>query len=562
MARLINSFFALLIAVTVGVAVAKAGPRDRLTVEEMFGEIGRGPVDNRYFMPMGNVAPARHALSATLAIPETERWDFGKFPAVEVQMITSNGRLIPVIRDILHDTSGVNLLSIIFSPGRVWSEAGDKGLSRASFPFVLSGLISNKAHNGLATFLYDETTVSSLVFQIVQETAVGHKFDAWGTIPISLHWEEIDNRDRMEEDYTDELERRLPSRPLSALAGDFGKAGQEAFDAWPESYNESVSGLVLDGVVYVGDCKTRFGPYPYCAEMRHGVQSMTKSLGGLLAMLRLAQKYGDRIFGLKIKDYLPVPAEQDGWADVTFADALNMTTGIGSAPTDYTGIFEDSFPVDRNFRAKLSAREKLAVAFTSGHYPWGPGKVFRYRSMDSFILAAAMDGFLKSREGSDADIWHMVLEEVLRPIGIYRLPMIHSLEPDATRGIPIFGEGIFPTYGDIAKIALLLQSNGQFNGEQLLSANKLKEALYKTEIRGKFTPPNSRLPGVSYHMSLWHPPIELETCVITVPMMSGMGGNIAQLLPSGTVTFFLQDGGESKAGQLATVADSLRSECQ
>ena len=329
MTRLIGLFLALLVAATVGAAAAKSGPRDRLTVQEMFGQVGQGPVSNHYFMPMGDVEPAKHTLSAELVIPETERWSFGKFPAVTVEIFTSNGRLIPAAKNILNNSSGPTLLNIIFSPGRVWSEPDDNGFSRASFPFVLSGLSTNKAHNGIASFLYDETTVSSLVFQIVQETAPSRKFDAWGAIPISLHRREIENRDRIVAEYAHEIEMRLPMRPLSELASDYGKAGQDALDAWPESENESVSGLVLDGVIYVGDCHTRFGPYPYCEEMRHGVQSMSKSLGGLLSMLRLAQKFGDQVFGLKIADYLTVTAEHDGWADVTFADALNMVTGIG-----------------------------------------------------------------------------------------------------------------------------------------------------------------------------------------------------------------------------------------
>ena len=45
--------------------------------------------------------------------------------------------------------------------------------------------------------------------------------------------------------------------------------------------------------------------------------------------MRLAQKYGDEVFDLKIKDYVPVTAAHDGWERVTFADALNMATGIG-----------------------------------------------------------------------------------------------------------------------------------------------------------------------------------------------------------------------------------------
>jgi pimeloyl-ACP methyl ester carboxylesterase len=317
-------FLILLITMADGSGVALAGSRDRLTVEEMFGKLGEGPVGNHYFLPMGDVAEARHELSARLVIPETERFEFGQFPTVTVEVFTSNGRLIPVTRDILNDVRGVKLLNTIFSPGRVWSEPGDAGYSRASFPFTLTGLFSNRAHNGIASFLYDDTTVSTMVFQIVQETSVGRKFDAWGAIPVSLDRGEVENRDRLAAEFADELEKRLPVRPMAALAHDFGKTGREVLARWPKSENESVSGLVLDGTIYVTECKTRHGPYPYCDEMRHGVQSVTKSLGGLFAMLRLARKYGDQVFDLRIKDYLTVTAPHDGWDDVTFADALNM----------------------------------------------------------------------------------------------------------------------------------------------------------------------------------------------------------------------------------------------
>ena len=70
----------------------------------------------------------------------------------------------------------------------------------------------------------------------------------------------------------------------------------------------SASGLVVDGVLYVRGCNTRYGPYPYCREMRHGVFSVTKSLGAAIALLRLAQKYGDAVFDARIADYVPITA--------------------------------------------------------------------------------------------------------------------------------------------------------------------------------------------------------------------------------------------------------------
>ena len=180
-----------------------------------------------------------------------------------------------------------------------------------------------------------------------------------------------------------------------------------------------------------------------------------------------------------------------------------------------------------------------------------------------------MDSFLKSRAGDDANIWDMVFEEVLRPIGVFHAPMMHTVEPDGSRGIPILGEGIFPTYHDIAKIGLLLQSGGRYRGEQLLSAEGLHEALYQTQIRGKpFPQDDPRFTGFTYHMALWHVPIALGSCVVDVPKMAGWGGNTALLLPSGTVAFFVRDA-LSLAGMvtpidphLAAAAHALRPECR
>ena len=44
-------------------------------------------------------------------------------------------------------------------------------------------------------------------------------------------------------------------------------------------------------------------------------------------MLRLAQKYGDGVFDLKIKDYVDIASNHDGWRNVTFGDTLTAKNG-------------------------------------------------------------------------------------------------------------------------------------------------------------------------------------------------------------------------------------------
>ena len=105
--------------------------------------------------------------------------------------------------------------------------------------------------------------------------------------------------------------------------------------------------------------------------------------------------------------------------------------------------------------------------------------------------------------------------------------------------------------------------HSNYRGEQLLNAEKLREALYKSELRGNPFPANNpRFAGFSYHMSLWHVPMVFGECAVSVAKMDGFGGNTALLLPSGTVAFFVRGGIPPSDPQLAAAANALRPECR
>jgi len=118
------------------------GTRDRLTAAELMSPPpgSTTPVHNDYFLPVGAAAPPRHALRGVLTIPAFSvtptRMGCPARPGTQkgftVAFFTDGDRVVPVIRDIVPDAN------IILSPGRVWSEPGDGGLSRASFPLPLS----------------------------------------------------------------------------------------------------------------------------------------------------------------------------------------------------------------------------------------------------------------------------------------------------------------------------------------------------------------------------------------------------------------------------------------
>jgi hypothetical protein len=159
------------------------------------------------------------------------------------------------------------------------------------------------------------------------------------------------------------------------------------------------------------------------------------------------------------------------------------------------------------------------------------------------VLAAAMDAFLKGREGPNASLWDMVAQEVLEPIGAFHVPTLRTIEPDGSPGVPLLSYGLFLTVDDVARLATLLQSSGRHEGKQILSPTKLAEALYRTS-------PDAGLPvgwkfragAGRYHLSFWSMPYRTAAgCFVQIPFMWGYGGNHVVLLPNGVTAFRFTD---------------------
>jgi hypothetical protein len=554
-------------------AVASPGvARDRIVAAELApsGTAG-GLVHNDYFMPIGNAASARHTLRGTLTIhaAKLSRAHDGcaglEAPAVgfTAAFFTQGEHLVPAVRTIIRPPGSA--AGIILSPGRIWSEPSDQGMSRASFPYVVVDEIHNGTRNGLATFLFDDTRVSNLRVQISQETIEWSRDDFWGQAPMTYAPGPIADEARLRAEFDAERRLETPIKPWSALPAPKPSPWFDVFDGDAARDDISANGLVIDGVLYVKACHTRTGPYPYCRHMRHGVFSVTKSLGAAVALLRLAQKYGDGVFDLKIADHVRVTATHDGWKDVTFADALSMSAPIGDTGPrrDWPQPDPDeSTPKFYAWLAARTAREKLDRGFTFGRFAWARGEVVRYNSAITFTLAAAMDAHLKQKAGPNAHLWDMVADEVYRPIGILHEPTMHTLEADGSRGIPLLGYGLTPTIDDIAKLTTLLQQGGRHGGVQLLSATKLAEALYRTSATGLSVLRRSRFGDYRYHLSFWSAPYVTDLgCRFLIPHMAGYGGNFVVLLPNGVSAFRFADGNTYDIETMILAGEAVRPFC-
>ena len=175
------------------------------------------------------------------------------------------------------------------------------------------------------------------------------------------------------------------------------------------------------------------------------------------------------------------------------------------------------------------------------------------------MLAAALDALYKRKEGPDAELWQMMLDEVYTPLGIHHMPQTGTIEPDGSAGVPFLAWGLYLTTDDAAKIGTLLVSGGRHDGEQLLSATKLAEALYQTDVRGLPTGASNRFGDGSYHMTLWHFPYETVSGNMTsVGLMHGWGGNVIALVPNGLIGFRFGYGGYVPEEGVIEVADRIR----
>jgi len=566
---------------------AVADDRAELTREQLSSEPAHRIelVDNRWFLPTEASGTADYRFSGTINIPDhpmsSEPAEIlpadiqGKktqlFPGMSLRFVSHEGHLIPLDRDLLVASDSESYWQMQVAPGRVWSEPGDGGMSRASFPFLLTSIIENESYNGIATFLFDEDSVSQLRYQVVHHLStfvIQTRFVAAGQTDVDYEASDSDHADVIAS-FESELADRLPWQSWSVLEDEQGAALFADFDSGIDPALTLTSGLVIDGNIHVRSMNTPYGPYPYPHEMRHGVWSVTKTAAGMLTLLRMAQKYGDEVLDYRIRDYLDITADHDGWDNVTFRHVFSMATGIGTGTHNVTpnnfGSGDASNPANHagvedymTWYFAPTLEEKLAEVFKIPSYPWGPGEHGRYRDRDIFVGSAALEALLREKEGADADLWEMMVDEVYRPIGIHHISMTRTREANGL-GTPILAWGIYVSIDDIAKIAMLIQNGGMHDGVQLLSKAETAAALYETGRRGLPTGASNIHGPKSYYLTLWHERYVTESGrSYTAPAMQGYGGNVVQLMPNGIIGFRFGNGGGVPLEQMTIIADKIR----
>ena len=571
-----------LLLVPAVLAPALAGDRTALAVADITGDVsGYGLVDNAAFVPPEGAAEAHEPFAGTLKLSEgpifTDPAKFksnkvlGKnpqvFPGVSLTFITVGSDLVPVTQDVIRNGStpqGDSFWDIIVQPGKIWSEPDEDGWSRASFPFSLMHSIEGETHNGVATFLFRGDEVSNLRYQILTQTSpfyIEDYFTASGSVKAAYTPGAPADAADIEARYRKSLASAEKIRPWSELEAKFGDR-LNGFDSKIRPAEIVYDGIAIGGDFYLKSCPTPAGELPYCDRQRFGVWSVTKAAANGVAMLSIAQKYGKEIFDAKVADYITEAKDMPGWDKASFGDLLNMASGMGYGDLKPEAGISDPFtePYYAWYEAPTVAGKLDALLKGAKPYPWGPGKVARYRDEDMFLLGVAMTRYLQAKEGPDANVWDFVRREVYEPIGIQYAPINKTIESDPSKDQALMAYGFYPTIGDLFKIARLYQNDGRFGDRQILNAEMMADIKAAAEPVGL---PTYNADRPHYRKAFWRGTFKSDaSCTFSYPAMLGWGSNFVMLLPKDVTVIRIAknwdgDAGASDMQNMADVANRI-----
>ncbi len=478
------------------------------------------------------------------------------------QFVQNGSYFIPAQQGLIY--TGNADWNYIIGPGRVWLENSDNGYMRVALPFALVQRNQNCVHNGEMTFLFNSSkspNVSNVYYQITKETCYPMTFNMWGQVTATYTPGKVANDTAIENAEAAEVTNRMPTKPFSVLTTDFPSAGLMLSNFTKAFTNPSAIttyGLVINGTNYSSgnNCQTRFGNYAFCGDMRLPSYSIAKSAFADTAMMRLGELYGTGVYSLLIKSYVPQYVDGGNWNSTTFTDASDMATGNYNSSSYMS---DENSTQTSNFLDAEAYNSKIADAFVFKNHFSTPDTVWVYQSVAQFILTQGMNAYLRQQQGSSADIFNRVLNDVYTPIDISQGGQTTIRTDNSTTGKPNGYYGLLLIQDDVAKIGNFLNNgNGVINGTQILEPTRLQESLFRNPNvtglltsmvtdpdTGKAVYPNSMFYKDSYWGKTMTPgEFPQYSCTFRVPFMSGYGGNTVLLLPNGVTYYIFSEGDE------------------
>ena len=553
------------------------------------------PIDDSAFAVPGGAAPPSHTFQGHLELLDEATSGghstvVGSLPAagqhlpeMAMDFVQNGSYLIPAVQGLV--VTGSLYWNYIIGPGRAWDETSDGGMTRAAFPFATVERNQNCIHNGVMTFLFDDSSVSHVLYQITAETCQLLQFDEWGQLSATYTPGTVAGALDLQNAEAAEVANRLPTKPIEALATDYPDAGIEtsAFSSGISASSMTLFGVVYGGTNYVGGCATRHGTYAFCQDMRVPSYSTAKSAFAGLALERLGQVYGSSVYDLLLKSYVTEMTGKSAWDTPTFRNAADMATGNYDSASYM--VDEDAatpagdFIIEEPYVSKMAA----ALGYTA-HHSGEQGVTWVYHTSDTFLLTRAMDAFLQAQLGPGADIFNWIRDGVFAPLHLSAGTLSTERTDNASvptvtpTGVPFGGYGLFWTADDIAKLAKFLNNdNGKIGATQVLDPQQVLASLQRlTADRGVGAEAsnfgaagdgdgdgNLQSGGYRYSNGIWSYPTtsRVPGCNLRVPFMSGFGGITVAMMPNGASYYYFSDNNEFLWAATISELDKLSPMC-
>jgi len=559
-----------------GPEVGSAGDRILSYERRMNGTGLEKPLPLVEFTPLAQARPASNVFSGRLTLAtdaqsnqfkllvdelnfvELDRPGMDELPPFDFEFVQADDHLIPVLSGPVSNDH--NWWEFVLRPGPVWDEKLDNGFSRAAIPFALKERQEDCVHNGLMTFLFnDSCAVSQLAFQISNQTCRYLQFEMRGL--VQANYEPGDVTRAQETVTASERYRanRMPLRSMEQLETDYAGADAAEFGSVEEidSSDMTFFGFIINGIHYAGGCSTQFGDFPYCDEMAVPSYSTAKSLVGGLALMR-AEKLFPGTASALISDY--VPECGDGWEGVTIEHALDMTTGHYDSPEPH--VDEDAAIISRFF---LGEDHATKIDFACNEYPRKsePGEHWSYQTWATYLAGTAINNRLKSLVGNDADFYDdLLVDELWTPLELSPLAM-QTRRTDDVIAQPFTGFGLTLLRDDVAKLAVFIgESDGRLNEQEVLDRD-LFDAI-KQRIPGD-PGMQAEMQRIRYNNGFRSFDVadllgcEKPTWLVT---MSGVGGINIVLMPNNTAYYYFSDGNVHRYLHAVHESHKIRPMCQ
>lgn len=527
-----------------------------------------GPVDTASFTPPADARPPAGRLEGELTlsgvtvktrlltdlfrVDAATKGSWKTLPDFAFSYVQDGARLIPARRGPIANAHPD--WEFVLEPGAVWTE---NGVTRVALPFSLQERNANCLHNGLLAFTLDAAGKASRArLQIGSETCLYFKFDLWGAADATFRAQKVSDAAALVAADRAQLKGRLPVRPISDLVARHPQAAGFGTPAEVKPENMTSFGVVVDGVFYVGGCGTRYGAHPFCAELSLPSYSTAKTLVGGIGLMRLEALHPGAARAI-VADYVPACAKAGNWGDVSFVNALDMATG--NYTSDGNQVDEDSEAFVR-FVTETTHAAKIALACASHDRRAPPGTRWVYHTSDTYILGAAMAGFLAKHGGGD--MFDTLVAPVWRALGVSPAALVTRRTYDAARQ-PFTGWGITFQRDDFAKLGLFMaRGDGVAGGKAMIDAAMLKAALQRDPSQPGLTAASDDL-RYQHGMWAWNAAKVLGCRRDTwIPFMAGYGGILVALMPNGMVYVRVSDGGDIPWAKGAAAADAIKPFCE